>query len=421
MSDFKLYNYRKNSCNSVWAAPLALTSTHCCHRGGFMAGLGAGIGSWLGGLLTGGLNMFGFGMGNGFGFGNGFGMGTYGLGGYQGNGNSWLNNLLGNGKDRDGKSVRAGATDDDAVNDNDNKFNDLDDPKIKALETQIEEAKTKEQLEAALKEADKIKELLTDDYTDDKNTEELALQNLVKKAEGKLGDLEDNADPDNVEGDESADATRNAGGAGGNPVNGANDPDGADANATTGGANGTANGELPNDITTLTQEAYNNLDPNKKTDAGEMFATSLKDKTLGELEALANNTNLPDSFRALARKAACEQDGYTNVTKDGLAKVNRVELADDTGAPRDVTDDKGGDNVSENREEITLVDNKLTQAYKNGVEYTLDEDKSNDNERIYKSPNGQYYLLQQKGDKYYLMQYKVIDSKGWNIPDIKTV
>lgn len=167
---------------------------HMNFWGGLGLGLGMGFGNLFGGFLgnfMGGMgNMFGgFGMGNMFG---GFGMGGM-FGGFPslswgGGGGGGYNSGVRERDYSEYSSKRSSCCDDGCkCKDKDNDFSDEDNKKIKDLSDKIDNTKDPRILKKLIKELTELKnDKLTDNYEDDKFVEELGIDQLIQRAEGKI-------------------------------------------------------------------------------------------------------------------------------------------------------------------------------------------------------------------------------------------
>lgn len=412
-SKFSLYNYRIDShrarCGNNYGSIFNITNNCSGNHGGFWGGVGAGLGLGLGGMLSGMFCNFMGGFTNMFGFNNMFGMGNmFGLGNlyqpnwanysqYDNGYNSWITNR----RTKD-KSDSCG---DDCKCNKHEKFEDADDTKIKELADKIKSATTKEALQKIKTDLKEYKKLLTDNYTNDKATEEAAIDKHLKDIDDKLKEIEGNSSSNPKLEDESKAKLAES-----------------DEKIQAGNNVKIKIGDTEKEISQLTSDDIKGigidteLTKDQITVLVEQVKTFENNNTANKYETIKEilNSDIPASLK-IAIKKSYYLNGATNVTENDI-KNNFVKYANDiegekNNTIRKVNNDTTNLKVSEDGKTITLHDKILNKD----VSYTYVENK--DGESIYKSPKGQEYVLQKVGNDYVLNQYfwhvgsNIIDQK----------
>lgn len=387
---------------------------HTCNGGtNFWGGLGAGLGFGLGGMFSGlfgnfmgGIgNMFGgFGMGNMFGGFGGFGMGGFGNpfgGGFGGWGSGWGNGLSGlfGGKDKSDKTDKSDKDSKTRTStESTTPLTDKDYSKINDLQTRANGFIGKEAtqdnltaLNALLDEVGKYK--LEDENLSPENQKQL--ENVKAQLEAKQKDYNTALGIDPAKTKAKVDPA-----------------DGTLPTVKIDGVDVALDKLTPEQIGKLTKEQIDGLSPEAK----KILENNVKNLSENDKLVLINNSNAA----AEARKIA--QDSFYNGNKNfaGEKTLSGADIirAHDTAKGengqqinRDVKPSIAKDTVSVAREiqnqhptRILIADNNLAKSSKR-VTYTFDR-VSDTGEYIYKSENGQEYVLQLREDqKYELIQY----------------
>ena len=190
MSEWALMNYRRDlhcHCNTGFVNSL-FTHNHCgasCFFTGMVGGILASVRDWA-------YSAFSY-CG---------GMGYY--GGISGGGNWWdaLNpaNYLGGGCTRTNTQTRDYSEYLNSDNgDKSGVITDEDNNKIIELQGKIDNAKTPEEIQGYITELNRLKGDLTDNYTNDKPVEELAIDNLIRQAGERKTQLSANVPSKKIE------------------------------------------------------------------------------------------------------------------------------------------------------------------------------------------------------------------------------
>lgn len=358
--------------------------------GGFWGGLGMGLGYGFGNMFGGLFGGFMGGFGNMFGgFGNmlgGFGMpgmlGGFGMGGWG------LSSLFGGGGGGstcscgcDGKKVSSKDEKDYGKRTPEKEFEDPDNSKIVEYKEKIESAKTVKDLETYIRELDQLKLDLTDNYGDDKNVEEMAIDNLIAKATEKIGKLKIDANPDD-DVPPTADDTK------------IGDKVIAQMNF--------------DDIKEIKQSAYDGYTVEQKN----KLKSKIEDLSDDNKKTLLDTADFPEDLKKHIREKAYKGWTCWNGTED-LANIKLQKAVDVYGEinntiPRPVVQKSDINNGKAKIEKgdkdiytITIEDDLGT------VVYTQSETK--DGERIFKSNRNsgtpQEYVLQKNGEEWQLRQY----------------